>query len=380
MKIGIDYRPALVNREGIGRAVREQVRAHAAAGAPELALFGSTLAPARSGRATLGLGPSTRLSRLRLPSRLWQPLYRTTGLGADRLLGPVELFHHTQPALLPISRAAQTATLWDCLWKDGGSGWIAPEVAERMARSAARCVERCERLQVPSRFVRDEVVDVLGAEPERVDLVPLGADHLLEVEPRALELPPRPFLLTVARVDPRKNHAAVLDALRILVARGRDLDWLVVGPPGHDCATFLSALESSPVADRVRWLGAVSDGELVTLYRACACFVFPSLGEGFGLPPLEAAAFGAPVVSSDRGSLAEVLPPTAAVVDPNEPEAIAQGIEACLDSARPEPLHQVPTWTESARAQRDSWRRALDRAHAPDAAQAPGRLRSQTSS
>lgn len=359
MRVGLDFRPALVNREGIGRAVREAVRAHAHRGAPQLALFGSTLAPLRVTRAELGLRSGTRLSRWRLPSRLWRPLERWTGFGADRLLGSVDLFHHTQPSTLPVGRAAECATVWDCLWKDGGSGWIAPEVAERMEASARAVVRRCVRIQVPSRFVAEEVVEVLGADRACVDLVPLGVDHVLRIVPSAADLPSEPFLLTAARVDPRKNHVAALRALEILADRGRRLRWVVVGPPGHAAEAFESALAGSPMREHVDWRRAVPDGELAALYSACACFVFPSLGEGYGLPPLEAAALGAPVVSSDRGSLAELLPPSAEVVDPREPEDIANGIERCLDGARSKRPWSPPTWSDSAAAQADSWGRAL---------------------
>ncbi|MHC4263190.1 MAG: glycosyltransferase family 4 protein [Planctomycetota bacterium] len=360
--IGLDYRPALVNAEGIGRAVRETVRAHASNGTTRLELFGSTLTAPRVPTDELGLGPNTRLSRWRLPSRVWGPLHACTGLGADRLLRGVDLFHHTQPTTLPIARAVETATVWDCLWKDGGSGWIAPEVARRMEASARSVVERCARIQVPSRHVRDEVIDVLGADPGSIDVVGLGGDHVLRVQPDFTRVPERPFLLTAARVDPRKNHVAVLEALQLLEDRGCDLDWVVVGPPGYGVEIFERALERSPVRSRVDWRHAVSDAELVALYARTACFVFPSLGEGFGLPPIEAAFLGAPIVSSGRGSLDEVLPPDAVRVEPEDPHGIANGILDRLGRGRRTTTDGLPRWEQGAAEQRASWRRALEQA------------------
>jgi glycosyltransferase involved in cell wall biosynthesis len=366
LALGIDYRPALQNREGIGRAVRELVRALCAGPRPgppaeRLALFGATLAAPRVPRGELGLADDyARLFRLRVPSRAWRPLRRLTGLGIEHWLGALDGFHHTQLSILPLGTTRQSATIWDGLYLHGGRGYLAPEVARRMERAARELVQRCPRLQVPSAHVAAEVQRELDVEPGRIDLVPLAADHVLRIAPGPARVPNAPFLLTVARIDPRKNHALVLGALEILVAAGSPLHWVLAGPAGYGAEHFWRRLASSPVRARVHWLEFVPEGELVTLYREAAGFVFPSLGEGFGLPPLEAATLGCPVLALATGSLPELLPATALLPPDADAETLAAALRELLDRPRAEaaqaPLHRG-TWSDSARAFLDSWRR-----------------------
>src|SRR5688572_23282948 len=117
MRVGNDYRPALQNREGIRRYARELVRAAIELGFDDLGLFGYTLAPMRSSRAELGLtGSKAELVRLRFPSRWLPALMQRLGKGADDLVGGAEVFHHTQPNLLPVRSAAEVATIFDCIF------------------------------------------------------------------------------------------------------------------------------------------------------------------------------------------------------------------------------------------------------------------------
>jgi hypothetical protein len=133
--VGLDYRPALANREGIGRYTRELVRAIIELGADEpLRLFSTTLAASRFTRAELGLEKTrARTLRLRLPSRALAPLMRFSRRGADDWLGGVEVFHHTQPNLLWVRKAAEIATVFDCIWLER-EGWLDEGSAQRMER------------------------------------------------------------------------------------------------------------------------------------------------------------------------------------------------------------------------------------------------------
>ncbi|HET8813273.1 MAG TPA: glycosyltransferase, partial [Gaiella sp.] len=121
---------------------------------------------------------------------------------------------------------------------------------------------------------------------------------------------------------------------------------LVLTGVGHDAARLPAGVES---------LGGVPTSELVSLYRRAAALVFPSLYEGFGLPPLEALACGCPVASSDAGSLPEVLDDAAVLFDPEDPSAIAAGVAEVLDragelSALGPPRAAAFTWEATARA------------------------------
>ena len=139
----------------------------------------------------------------------------------------------------------------------------------------------------------------------------------------------RPFFLYVARLEhPGKNHLRLIEAFNRFKARSGS-DWLLVlgGADWHGAEVVHDAVRRSPYAADIRRLGFVSDADLPRWYRAADAFVYPSLFEGFGFPPLEAMACGCPVLCSPRGALAETTGGAALMV---EPEDIG-GIERQLD-------------------------------------------------
>ena len=333
MRIGLDYRPALVNGEGIGRYARELVRALVELELDrELGLFGYTLARARFSRAELGLaGSHAELVRLRLPARWLPGLMRRLGKGADDLVGGAEVFHHTQYNALPVRSAVETAMVFDCIYCYEESGYVEPAVATRMQAAARELVARARRLLVPTHFVGAEVVLALGAHPARVSVTELGCDHIARhLPPGGFPRAAEPFVLTASRVDARKNHLRMLEAFERLVREGFPQRWTIVGPRGFGADVFERALERSPARGRVEWLGAVPDAELARLYGQCDAFLFASLNEGFGLPPLEAMACGAPVVASAVTALPEVCGEAALLVEPTDSERIFEALRTVL--------------------------------------------------
>ena len=370
MRVGLDYRPALVNREGIGRTTRELVRALIELQLDrELGLFGYTLAPMRYSREELGIaGSRAELVRLRLPSRWMPALLRRLGKGVDDLVGGAEVFHHTQYSALPVRAAVETVTIFDCIYLYEEAGYVEPETAARMTAAARELVRRARRVLVPTHFVGAEVVMALGAHPARVSVVELGCDHVVRhLPPEGFPPAREPFVLTVSRVDARKNHLRMLEAFERLVREGLPQRWLIVGPRGHGADVFERALAASPARDRVEWRGEVSDAELARLYAQCSCMLFASLHEGFGLPPLEAMACGAPVVASAVTSLPEVCGDAALLVEPTDSERIFEAVRRVLcepdlaaDLRRRGAVQaRKYTWRRTAKEAVLAWRNAL---------------------
>jgi len=335
MRVGIDYRPALVNREGIGRYTRELVRAMIELEfGPNLGLFGYTLSAARFSRDQLGLArtdrPGPELLRLRWPSRALPWLLDRLGKGVDDLVGGCQVYHHTQYARLAVREAFEVATLHDCLYlKD--ADYVDAASAQRMGAQARALAERARRVLVPSEFVGAEVVMHFGVWPAQVTVTPLGCDHVARALPPGGYPPARePYVLTVARVDNRKNHVRMLAAFERLVREGLPHRWIVAGPPGHGSEHFERALARSSAARRVEWRKSLPDSELPRLYAQADLFLFASLGEGFGLPPLEAMAAGAPVVTSGITSLPEVCGDAAWYAEPTDEERIFEAARRVL--------------------------------------------------
>ncbi|MBM3989570.1 MAG: glycosyltransferase family 4 protein [Planctomycetes bacterium] len=371
MRVGLDYRPALHNREGIGRYARELVRGFIELGFDgELGLFGYTAAAMRFSREELGIaGTRAELVRMRLPSRLLPWLLARLGKGVDDLVGGASVYHHTQPNLLAVRNATEVATIFDCIYMIPDSGYLDPAVAERMTAAAKEQVRRAKRILVPSQYVGAEVVLSLGAHPARVAVTELGCDHIARaLPPEGFGRAKEPYVLTVSRVDPRKNHLRMLRAFELLVKEGLPHGWIVAGPRGHDWQEFARALERSPARARVQWIVDAPEADLPRLYAQADCLLFASLNEGFGLPPLEAMACGTPVVSSCVTSLPEVCGDAAFLVEPTDHERIFEATRRVLmerevaAELRTRGLAQSRkfTWRECAKRTLLAYRNALE--------------------
>jgi glycosyltransferase involved in cell wall biosynthesis len=194
-----------------------------------------------------------------------------------------------------------------------------------------------------SHHVKQEMVERLGVDPARIDVTYLAADEhfrpaAAEVVERVLQsrgLPAR-YILTVGTVEPRKNLATLLTAYARLPQDIRESHPLVivgmrgwVGDSSH-YGEVAALAERLGLAEKVIFAGYLPDDELPAVYSGAAAFVFPSLYEGFGLPPLEAMACGTPVVSSNAASLPEVVGEAAVLFDPQSAEALTAALERLL--------------------------------------------------
>lgn len=324
LRVGIDYRPALQNREGIGRCTRELALALGRLSTgPELRLYGSTLA---SVRVPHDLPEGSRLSRWRLPTRAQRAWLGVAG-GADGFLGGVDIFHHTQYQRLPVARAVEVATLYDVIFLDEAE-LVGPDTAQTLAARARTLAQHATRFLVPSAYVAERVAARLEIDPAAIHVTPLGCDHFAvpaDRRPRA-SAPDDSYLLTVSRIEPRKNYLGMLRAFEQLVQAGLPQRWKIAGPAGHRSAEILAAIDHSPARARIDVLGEVPEARLRQLLCGADLFFFMSLSEGFGLPPLEAMVLGVPVLASDTTSVGEVCAGGARLVDPQDEEAVSAAL------------------------------------------------------
>lgn len=296
-----------------------------------------------------------------------QPL-RRSWLRSDRpaiewWTGPVDAVHGPNFVVPPTRGAAAVVSVHDL------TPLRFPELANRdtlaYPRLIRRAIARGAWVHTDSAFVAAEVVEHLGAPPERVVPVALGATALAAVGPgtdeaagRRLARGPR-YLLALGTVEPRKNLPVLVDAFDLLAGEDPDLRLVVAGQDGWGADPFAAAVQRCAHHDRLTRLGYVTDAQRAALLRGAAVFAYPSIYEGFGLPPLEAMAAGTPVVCSDAGSLPEVVGDAAEVVATAglDAQTLAAALARVLDdSARRAELVRAG----HARAERFSWDRCAD--------------------
>jgi len=249
-------------------------------------------------------GPS-RILTMALSAR------RTQGVGAK--VAAFDAVHYALTVPIPRTKAPTIVTLHDTQHRDlpeffGPARRSFRRIAyDRAARSATAVI-------VTSDFVRTRALDVLELASDRVHVIPLAIDHsLFKLGPEERE----PFLIYPAQPWPHKNHTRLLEAFALLRETRPRLRLVLTGGG-------LERLE--PLPEGVEQLGVVSHSELASLYRRAACLVYPSLYEGFGMPPLEAMASGCPVAAANAGAIPEVCGDAAVLFDPTDVEAIAAGI------------------------------------------------------
>jgi glycosyltransferase involved in cell wall biosynthesis len=233
-------------------------------------------------------------------------------------------------------------------------------------------VQRAQRVIAASESTRSDLMQQYGIPADRVDRVYYGLDQQFHPLPpgevaafRVQNGLPDRFMLFVGTLEPRKNVARLVEAYARLPQDRPPL--YIVGGKGWLCDDIFARVEALHLGDEFRFAGYVPGQELPWWYNAAELFVYPSLYEGFGLPPLEAMACGTPVVTSGVSSLPEVVGPAGVTVDPTDIDALAGAISQILADGelrqrmRTDGLAQAGkfSWQEAARQTVSSYRRAL---------------------
>jgi len=333
MKLGIDFRPALLGGAGIARYVREMCRAMPPllGSGDELVLFSVAFARHKHllmDTAPFEEHPRVKIIRFRFPNRILHALGRLGFSGVEMFTGKLDMFLYTDFVYPPLKKARSALVLYDLLFMHE-CGFHGPAFCRRMTKRVSRAMKAASGLIVPTRAVLDDIKRFFPELDIPVKVIPMAGRHMQTADSEKKTGPavlPDRYFLCVGTLEPRKNHVRVLHAFEEAEASMPGIKLVIAGRRGWGEAPFRSRLRNSPARDRIILFEEVDDSMLTRLYKGAIALVYPSLGEGFGLPVVEAMSIGCPVVASDLPPFPEVAGMDAVLVDPFDPDAIRSAL------------------------------------------------------
>jgi glycosyltransferase involved in cell wall biosynthesis len=328
--VAVDVTSMFGVRTGVGRFTTELVGRLATL--DDLSIVGFAATWRGRGRRPPGLPPGVELARRPMPARPLHELWRRWPWPpVERWTGPVSVVHGTNYVVPPARRAGQLATVHDLTILHH------PQLAEpgvrRLLPLVRAAVGRGAHVHTVSRYVAEEVLNAFDPllDAERLHVVPNGVTPVVGDAKRARRLAgPAPFILALGAIEPRKQLPVLVRAFDLVAAHDRDVALVVAGPDGWGLESFEAAVAAASHRDRIIRVGWVDEQARADLLAAAEALAFPSLYEGFGLPPLEAMGAGTPVVASNAGAIPEVVGDAALLVDPFDADLLAAAIERVL--------------------------------------------------
>jgi len=337
--IGIDYTAAYEQGAGIGRYVRELMRALATADdhTPyRLFVAGATRAglPPVPGP-NFGWYP-TRITP-RWFARLWYRLQLP--IPVETFIGRVALYHATDFTLPPTLPGTRTLlTVHDLSFVRAPEA-TTPVLKAYLDAVVPRSVKRATHVLADSQATKDDLVELYGTAPGKVtvllggvnpEFVPVTDPDKRKAVRERYNIPEQPYIFSIGTVQPRKNYARLIAALAALGQDHSDAHLVIAGGRGWLEGPIYRAVEEHGLAERVHFVGFARDVDLPALYSEAVCLAYPSLYEGIGLPVLEAMACGTPVVTSNLSSMPEIAGDAALLIDPYDVEALTNALRRLL--------------------------------------------------
>ena len=279
------------------------------------------------------------------------------------------LLHEPHYVLPPATRCRAVVTIHDCIhlmFPQYLPGAMAYYYARASMWSAVR---KADRILTVSETSKRDILKFFDIPPEKVAVIYNAIDERFLAEPDEGQMDrirqryqlDHPFLLYVGNIKPHKNLGRLIEAFARVKSSGLDdLRLVIVGDQVSRYPPLRQAVHRHRLDKEVRFLGFQPYDTLAVFYRLSRAFVFPSLYEGFGLPPLEAMACGTPVVTSNVSSLPEVAGGAAILVDPYDPASIADGISRAVSDTT---LRQELVAKGLARARDFSWTQSVAAIH-----------------
>lgn len=364
MRIALDYTAGIRQGAGIGQYVRSLVDAMLAQDSSNQYTLLASGRPTRE--RTFPVAHNVQGRSIGIPDRyvniLWYrwriPLY------ANYFTGPMDVYHGLDFGLPPLKgKIRKVVTVYDLAFLEHPETAV-PSLAAYLNKVVPEAVAAADIVAAISHTTKQALITHYNVPPAKIAIIPCGVgpqfqrvtdQALLEQTQRKFELQ-RPFIFSVGTLEPRKNHLGLIKAFyEAQKSHNAPAMLAIAGGKGWMYEETQRAVAEFKLEHKVRFLGRVSERELITLYSLADIFAFPSFFEGFGIPPLEAMACGTPVITSNTSSLPEVAGDAALLVDPHDISAIAQAITEMIEN---EPLREDLRHKGYAQVQRYTWSQA----------------------
>ena len=331
LRLAYDATFLLSPRTGVGTfawAVLERLAAD-----PDVDVTAFAVAWRRSAEIAAEVPPGVRVARRSdvLSPRHARAAWKRLGTPPIELFtGAVDVVHSPNYVVPPTLRAAAVVTVHDLTFVRFPE--LCTDDTRRFPALIQAAVDRGAWVHTVSRWVADEVAEAFRIDPERIVVVPNATDPLPAgeaAEGRRLAGGDR-YVLALGTVEPRKNLARLVAAWERVAADDPEVRLVIAGAEGWGADELRGACIVAPHADRIVRLGWVDATQRAALLRGASVLAYPSLYEGFGIPPLEAMAAGTPVVAGAAGALPETCGDAALLVDPLDVEALAGALDVVL--------------------------------------------------
>lgn len=339
-QVGIDASSVVGQRTGIGHATAELLSAMSQCwpeGWPAGRVWVNSRRHALPTEDPWIKSPAFCVKHTRVPGKVLLRSWQYLGWPCvERMIGPLDLFHSPASYIPPVHAARRIITVHDVYFKYAPDH-VEPYGGGYFAKTFNDGLPRVDHVIAISKFTRDEILRLYPIDPNRVTVVPHAVDmNRFDSTPGPRDAEeigrlgiPRPYLLCVATIEPRKNLITLIEAYararQILRAGGQKLPHLVItGQPGWGIKALEARLAEAGLQDLVTFTGYLEDHLLPPLYRQALGFVFPSFYEGFGMPVLEAMASGCPTVISQASALPEIAGDAALYFNPRDSDSMAR--------------------------------------------------------
>jgi len=374
IRVGIDYTSAAFQSAGIGRHTRCTVRALAeidhtnqyrllVQGRRHTVLAQTAGSSPKRNRVSGIPNPNFAEVRTWLNERWWTRIWHRLRLpiAVDWLTGPIDVFHSPDFTLPPVGRRTRTVVTIHDLSFVRLPQCFEPSLAKYLNEHVPRAIGRADWVLADSENTRQDAIELLRAPADRTTVIypgveprfcPIDSAAELQRVRSKYGLPPR-FVLSVGTVQPRKNYGQLIKAFA--QAELAEVELVVFGRKGWLYKDILTEASRLGIQHKVHFAGFIDDQDLPLAYNLADCFAFPSLYEGFGIPPLEAMACGTPVICADNSSLPEVVGDAGLLVDAQDTAAWANALDKATHDQE---LRQTMRARGLQRAQRFNWPRA----------------------